>query len=66
MLSGTDEFSLLCRMGGLRVVSSQGFEVQKLVVHESHRRRGISTILWKTILAKGCELCPDRLSMLSL
>ncbi|KAK8804298.1 acetyltransferase [Blastocystis sp. subtype 4] len=58
-------------MGGLRVVSSQGFEVQKLVVHESHRRRGISTILWKTILAKGCELCPDRplricLSTLSL
>lgn len=47
-------------MGGLRVVSSSCFEIQKLAVHKNYRRMGISNRIWEHIMEKGLSSCEER------
>ena len=51
------------RMGGLRIVSSSCFEIQKLAVHKNYRSMGISKLIWEQIMKKGFAICTDRKDM---
>ena len=51
------------RMGGLRIVSSSCFEIQKLAVHKNYRNLGISKLIWKEVMEKGFAICVDRKEM---
>ena len=48
-------------MIGLRIVSDNCYEVQKLVVAKNYRQHGISKILWEKMEKEGSKLCPKRL-----
>ena len=49
-------------MIGLRIVSDNCYEVQKLVVAKNYRQHGISKILWEKMEKEGSQLCPKRIS----
>ena len=49
-------------MIGLRIVSDNCYEVQKLVVAKNYREHGISKILREKMEKEGSQLCPNRIS----
>ena len=50
-------------MGGLRIVSSSCFEIQKLAVHKNYRNIGVSKLIWERIMEKGFAICRDRMDI---
>lgn len=48
------------RMGGIRLGTSDSYEIQKLAVAKNYRCHGISNMLWKELESTGGDLCPTR------